>query len=360
MADHKAIDPQARGPQAIRAAFENQVAYCLSNGATITASVCRALRELIDSDRGGTVLLRIRKWAGPALADALPLRLTGGLHALHLSGEEPTLAPIYEWLGPTNVTQLVADAIERHEPFLLPWLDGPPQTNEAGRSWAFAAAMLWLAGKGLPPRFALYEIGSSAGINLMMRHYRYELGGVTAGPELASIMLAPEWRGNPPPDQGFEIVSAEGCDVAPVDLTDPEQALRLKAYIWPEHRVRFARVDAAIAAASRFPPQIAKAVAGDFIAEVLARPAEAGVTRLAMHSVVWQYIPEAERQRIVSAMREAGEAASAEAPLAWVSLEANRDAKGHELRVSYWPGGDEPLHLASAHPHGEWVEWTAP
>ena len=31
---------------------------------------------------------------------------------------------------------------------LLPWLDGPPQTNEAGRSANFIAAMLWLADQG--------------------------------------------------------------------------------------------------------------------------------------------------------------------------------------------------------------------
>ena len=63
----------------------------------------------------------------------------------------------------------------------MPWLDGPPQTNEAGRSWAYAAAMLWLADRGLPAQFALNEIGASAGINLMMRRYFFDLGGVTAG-----------------------------------------------------------------------------------------------------------------------------------------------------------------------------------
>jgi hypothetical protein len=37
--------------------------------------------------------------------------------------------------------------------------------------------MLWLAGQGLPPRFECLEIGSSAGINLMIDRYFYDLGG---------------------------------------------------------------------------------------------------------------------------------------------------------------------------------------
>ena len=358
-AEYKVIDPQARGPEAIERAFENQVAYCRDNGAPITASVNQALRELIETDRGGTVMLRVRKWAGPPLADALPLRLAGGLHALHLAGEEPALAPIYDGLSPNDATTLIADAIERNEAFLLPWLDGPPQTNEAGRSWGYAAAMLWLADKGLPADFSLFEIGSSAGINLMMRRYRFDLGGVTVGPATSGMQLKPEWRGAPPPDAHFDIVGSKGCDLAPVDLTDPDQALRLKAYIWPEFTTRFMRMDAAIEAANRFPPEIARQRGGEFVADMLSGEMQPGVTRALVHSVVWQYVPQDERERIEVEMVEAGASATEEAPLAWISLEANRDTHRHELWVRYWPGGDAWVKLATAHPHGEWVEWVA-
>ncbi len=356
-ANYEAIDPQATGPDAVARAFENQVAYCRDNGAPITALVCQALCELLDTTRGGTTMLRVRKWAGPALADALPLRIAGGLHALHLSGEEPNLAPIYEGLDPNNATQLVADALERHEPFMMPWLDGPPQTNEAGRSASFAAAFLWLVDRGLPPDIELFELGSSAGINLMMRRYRYDLGGATVGPANSGMRLTPEWRGDPPPVGSFDIIGAEGCDVAPVDLTDPAQAMRLKAYIWPEFTERFHRMDAAIEAANRFPPEIVRSTAGAFLAERLGRAQAPGTTRVVMHSVVWQYIAREERERIVAMMESAGAEASKDRPLAWVSLEANRDTHRHELAVTYWPGGENGTKLANAHPHGEWVEW---
>ena len=356
-AKYEVIDPQATGREAVRTAFENQVAYCRDNGAPVTALVCHALTELLLSERGGAVLVRIRDWQGPALADALPLRIAGGLHALHLRGGEPGLAPIYNSVAPADAIERVASALVTHEAALLPWLDGPPQTNEAGRSWAFAAAMLWLVERGCPAKFALFELGSSAGINLMMDRYYFDLGGVTAGPEGAAMRITPEWRGDAPPARSFDIVSADGCDVAPVDLTDPDQALRLRAYIWPELTERFVRMDAAIAAANEAPPAIRKLSAGEFVAEVLARELGPGVTRMIMHSVVWQYIPAEERKAIAAAIESAGAEATQEAPLAWVMLEANRDTHRHELTVRWWPGDPKPVKLATAHPHGSWVEW---
>lgn len=356
-ARYEPIDPQAAGPEAVRTAFENQVAYCRDNGAPVTARVCDALGALLEGGRGGAVMAQIRSWQGAPLADALPLRIAGGIHALHLADAEPDLTPIYAGEMPEDATQRVAAALERHEAVLLPWLDGPPQTNEAGRSWAFAAALLWLLERGCPADFALFELGSSAGINLMMDRYYFELGGVKVGPENAIMRIAPDWRGAPPPAATPRIVSAEGCDVAPVDLTDPEQALRLRAYIWPEHTERFARMDAAIAAAHAAGPRISKCNAGDFVTDVLARPSQSGVTRVIMHSVVWQYIPAEERAAITEAIEAAGNSATEDAPLAWVMLEANRDTHRHELTVRWWPGGPESARLATAHPHGSWVEW---
>lgn len=356
---YRPIDPQATGPEAVRIAFLNQTAYCRDNGAPVTALVCHAIAGLLAGERGGETMARIRGWAGPALADALPLRMAGGLHALRLKGIEPGLTAIYAGLRPADAAERMAHALERHESALLPWLDGPPQTNEAGRSWAFAAAMLWLVEQGCPADFALFELGSSAGINLLLPRYRFDLGGVKAGPARARMRIKPAWRGAPPPAARFRIVEARGCDVAPVNLADPDQALRLRAYIWPELTERFARMDAAIEIASRFPPEIEQCRAGDFIIRMLAKPSQPGVTRMIAHSVVWQYIPAEERRAITAAIEAAGARATAHSPLAWVRLEANRDTHRHELSLRWWPGGGEGVrHLATAHPHGSWVEWS--
>lgn len=356
-ARYEPIDPLATGPEAVRTAFMNQVVYCRDNGAAVTARVGDALAALLPRPRGGTVMARIREWAGPPLADALPLRIAGGLHALHLSGTEPGLAAVYEGTAEADFVERIERALLGHDRALHGYLDGPPQTNEAGRSWAFAAAMLCLVERGCPEDFTLFELGSSAGINLMMDRYRFDLGGIEAGPRDAAMRIAPEWRGAPPPARAFRIVSAEGCDVAPVDLTDPAEALRLRAYIWPELTERFARMDAAVAAARDVPPAIASKRAGDFVSDVLGRDPKPGVTRMIAHSVVWQYIPAEERSAITAAIEAAAASATAQMPLAWVMLEANRDTHRHELTVRWWPGGAQTVKLATAHPHGNWVEW---
>ncbi len=353
------IDINASGAGIVAAAFDNQVAYCQASGAVVTARICAALRDLIERGEGGAVMEAVRGWQGAPLADALPLRLVGGIHALHLKGAEPALKAIYEGHERVDDVAIVAQTLRNHEAELLPWLDGPPQTNEAGRSANFIAAMLWLADKGLAPRFECLEIGSSAGINLMLGRYHYDLGGVQVGPEPGAIQFKPEWQGDAPPDLRVEIFSTKGCDVAPVDLTDPEQALRLKAYIWPEHTVRFERMAAAVAAAKASPPDLVQMNAAEFVEAELAKPQAAGTTRMLMHSIVWQYVPADQQARVTAAMESAGANATPERPLAWVALEANRVMHVHEMVVRYWPGGEEGEVVTRAHPHGAWLAWDA-
>jgi hypothetical protein len=355
---YELVDMGVKGEGAIRTAFTNQIAYCEGNGAPITAKICAAILAAVEGNESNALLERIRGWHGAPLADALPLRVAGGIHALHLSGDAPELAPIYRGL-PVDAAPIVEQVMIAHEAQLLPWLDGPPQTNEAGRSSNFIAAMLWLAGQGLPAKFECLEIGSSAGINLMVDRYRYDLGGVKVGPEMSAMAFAPGWKGAPPPDVPIEFAALKGCDIAPVDLTDPAQALRLKAYIWPEHTIRFERMEAAIAAASERKPDLVKMNAAEFVEAELAKPQAQGTTRVLMHSIVWQYVPEDQQARVTAAMEAVGTKSTPDAPLAWIALEANRTVHRHELKVRYWPGGGEETLLARAHAHGADIEWLA-
>ena len=347
-----------KGESALADAFHNQVLYCEANGAPITARVVAGIVAVLASAHDNSFLRRVRAWAGAPLADALSLRCAGGLHALHLAGGEPALDAIYRGEAADDAAHdsgVIADVIARREADLLPWLDGPPQTNEAGRSSNFIFALLWLAEQGLPPRFECLELGSSAGINLMLARYHYDLGGVSVGPLDAAMRFRPEWRGPPPPDRAIEIVSTRGCDVAPVDLADPAQALRLKAYVWPEHNERFARLEIAIAEAQKSSPQMVAMDAAEFVEAELAKPQTPGTTRVVMHSIMWQYVPHDQQARATAAIEAAGARATADAPLAWISLEANRTVHHHELTVRYWPGGEARVKLGSAHAHGAWL-----
>jgi len=333
-----------------------QADHAAHNDAPATAAVCRALIALA---RGGTACgARIANWPGDVLADAMPLRLAGGLHHLFRKGEAPELGAVYarEVHAQNSVDAIVADVVARHDAELLPWFDGPPQTNEAGRSSSFVAALHWLASRTTGV-FELNEIGSSAGMNLLIDRYGYDLGGVVSGPAGAPCTIRPDWQGPPPPDTRFRIASVRGCDLQPIDVRDDAAADRLIAYIWPEANARFERMEAGIAMIRHRAVDLVQADAADWIAARLAEPQEAGVTRVLMHSIVWQYIP-ADRQAIIErAMAEAGAAATAERPLAWIALETNRATFRHELKVRHWPGGGEPHLLGEAQAHGAWVRW---
>lgn len=336
--------------------IEWQAQHAEKAGAPCTGRVVRAQLAILDSDTATG--RRMINWQGKVVEDALPLRLAGALHNLLLTGEDRRLEPVYAGLltDQGQIDAIVLELVEKYDTRLLPWLDGPPQTNEAGRSWAFMGALKWLSAR-LGPQFAMYELGASAGVNTMMDRYYFDLGGVTAGPKRSSMRITPEWRGPPPPDAEVKIVSIRGCDQAPIDLSDPAMALKLKSYVWPEVNQRIGRIDAAIALAAEKSPQIAHQDAGPFVDDMLAEPLQPGVTRVLFHSIVWQYIPQQTRANIETAMAEAGAAATSDSPLAWISLETNRETFRHELRVRYWPGGAQAALLGCGHPHGAWAQW---
>ncbi len=337
--------------------LNDQADHVMNNGAPGTAAICRALIALAEGDT--LCGQRIASWDPQAvLRDALPLRIAGGLHNLFRQGVEPDIGKIYrgELSDQMVIDSLVGDVVARHDTVLLPWFDSPPQTNEAGRSASFVAALHWLASR-VVPNFELNEIGSSAGMNLLIDRYRYDLGGVASGPTDAPVTIRPTWNGPPPPSDAFTITSVQGCDIQPVHVSDDAAANRLMAYIWPEMPERFERMAAGIEMIRANPVDLVQADAAEFVESRLAKPQASGTTRALMHSIVWQYLPDDTQHRIQVAMASAGEAATTDKPLAWISLETNRATFRHELKVSYWPGGSEPVILGEAHAHGLWVNW---
>lgn len=357
-------DAGIMGLEDFTTALEWQARHAEENGAPATARVIRALAGVRASDTATG--RRIANWPGLTLKDAMPLRLAGGFHHLLLSGADARLAQVYSGAitDQTAVDTMVLDLTHRFDARLQPWLDGPPQTNEAGRSASIMAGLLWLAQRVTAPRLDLFELGASAGVNTMIDRYFFRLGDTEVGPAESPMRIIPEWRGESPPapPTGFGIMSVKGCDIAPINLADPDSALRLKAYVWPDAGERMARIDAAIALAYDQPPDLIAADAGDFAAEMLARPPQPGIARVMFHSIMWQYMPVATQAQITAAFKAAGERATPDFPLGWIALETDPATFRHELKVRLWDGaahhGEEHL-LSHAHPHGAWVEWLA-
>jgi hypothetical protein len=342
-----------------RESFRIQAGYCAAMDAPITTRIVTALADALDRD--SETGRRVLDWPGEPVADALVLRLTGGLHALHQADVDPALSRVFlgQVTDPDTVRATLTATLRNHDSALLPWLDGPPQTNEAGRSAGLMTGLLHIAER-YGPRVELLEIGSSAGLNLLIDRYAFDLGGVRTGPADAPLTIHPEWRGPPPPDAPIEITAVRGVDIAPVDLTDPAAARRLEAYVWVDAVERQERLATAIAMVREHGVRLDRGDAADWVEARLAEPQVEGVTRVLMHSVVWQYLPPETQARISAAMAAAGDAATTERPLGWVMMEPNRDLHRHEVRVRGWPG-DRPMELVGhTHAHGAWVEGLAP
>ncbi len=342
----------------VRAAFRDQAAWCRRLGSPFTARLLDRLAA--DLDRTTLTGRRVLHWLGDpgATGDALPLRLAGALHAHVRAGTAGPLAAVYppnEDAEDNGFSQAFRQEIAVADAALAAWLDRPPQTNEVARSAVLYPGLMAVAMRtGLP--LALHEIGASAGLNLLPDRYGYVLGTRRLGPPDAVVRLAPEWTGPDPAGDPPRILSRRGCDIAPLDAGSAADRARLLAYVWADQTERLARIEASLGLAAEERPVVDPADAADWAEAVLACSTEAGVTRVLMHSITLQYLDPQARARIVAAVEAAGRRASAAAPLAWLSFEA--DAGSHRLRLRLWPG-DHDLHLADADPHGRSVAWLA-
>ncbi|GJE02127.1 DUF2332 domain-containing protein [Methylobacterium isbiliense] len=337
----------------VRHSFAVQAGHCERLGSPFTAMLLRLVAARLTGD---TALgRRILGWPGDPEADALPLRLAGGLHALVRRGRLPDLAALYPPAAPDPAAlwEALARAFATAAD-LDPWLDSAPQTNEVARSGVLMPGLMAVAAMTGSKPIVLWEIGASAGLNLVLDAYAYELGGRAAGRPGAGLHLAPDWTGPPPPEASVRIAARRGVDLNPLDVTDAQHRERLTAYVWPDQRARLARLEAALALAAADPPPLDRGDAVAWLAERLAAPPQAGQARVVQHSIALQYLPVQGRAQVAALLSEAGARATADTPLAWLAYEFEGGPAG--LRLTLWPGG-RTHRLATAHPHGQWVRW---
>ena len=353
---------------AVRSAFFEQAALCARLGSPFTALLCRVLGEGLDSSHD---LERfILEWCGDPgpFADSLPLRLAGALHSLVRTGRAPQLARLYPphpLTDPQALCAAVRSVVQEQAGFVHEFLRHPPQTNEVGRSAVLLPGWLEIAARtGYP--LSLFEIGSSAGLNLFADRYAYRFGDVswrrTAAPTDAhgasgEFTVACGWSGPLPPLHApLRIRSRCGCDRHPLNVTDPVQRERLMAYVWAGQQERLERLEAALRVVQAEPVSVEVCEAHQWLPAVLPRVGEPNVTRVVFHSIVWSYLEPSAQDQIVSHLADVGAAATTERPLAWLRLELVGPDEPAALRLTLWPGGAEEV-LARAHPHGVWVRW---
>ncbi len=315
-------------------------------------------RSADDAVDGGPIAALIEDWEGHPVLDALALRWVGGLHYLALRGDVPALAAQLPSTGgrfdADTAFGIAREVARDRADELRAMLREGVQTNEVRRCCALHPGALRFAAT-TSHALRLLEIGSSAGLNLGMDRYGYDLGGVRQGLSSSPLQLSAAWEGDPPSEGTLRVAQREGCDVDPFDVTKPDESLRLQSFVWPDQAERLERLRRAIELTQQDPPSLTRARAGDWLADRLATPAP-GLATLLFHSVMWWYVPEEERDRIVALVEEAGARADREAPLGWLRMEST-GPDACELRLRIWPGGSE-YRLARVHHHGAWIEWN--
>lgn len=339
---------------ALREAFRVQGHACAGLDSPFMARLMPLIGDRLRPDRPLT--RRILDWpgdVGPA-GQSIPLRLAGALHALVLRGH-PGLGAVYppHDLDDETLWQAIDSALTTDAHFIDAFLNSAPQTNEVRRSAVLIAAGHWLAAR-YPMPFVFSELGASAGLNVNWDRFALDLGDIRLGPDDAALTLSPHWRGPKPAPQTVTVAERAGVDLNPIDIADSAERLRLLAYLWADQPHRKALTEAAIGAA---PPCPDRADAIDWL-ETRLTP-RSGQLHLIWSTVAWQYVPAEAQARGQALIEAAGRQAADDAPLAWLSYEADDQTPGAGLVLRLWPG-DQTIALGRADFHGRWVDWIAP
>ncbi len=325
-----------------------QGGFCASHRSPMYGRFCEFLAADVVAE--GITAELLARWAGPAetaerLSRDVPgLRLLGGLHRLVLTRHAPELALFYPSVGGTgdsaSAWPALRDALTDHRTELRAGLDQAPQTNEVGRAAQLGKGLAEIAvwSGGMPVR--LVEIGASAGLNLRVDRLPIGAGRlIDPGPDSLPRADAPPYR----------VVGRIGGDLDPVDPTTLAGRTTLTSYVWPDDALRFERLRVALDLANELPVDLRRVGAADLVEGL---DLEAGSVTVLWHSVMWQYVGDAERSRVLAAIERLGAAADDSRRFAHVRFEPREAGdRRHELTLDTWPSGRTRL-LGTAPPHG--------
>ncbi|HEU5376959.1 MAG TPA: DUF2332 domain-containing protein, partial [Ktedonobacteraceae bacterium] len=146
------------------------------------------------------------------------------------------------------------------------------QTNEVRRCANLLPAFELVFQRGNRQPLALIEIGASAGLNLNWFRYGYRYGEYVVGNLHASVQISCQISGQALPSLPRilpQVAQCQGIELFPLDVTNEYDVRWLRSCIWPEERERYDLLDAALALARQYPPQILRGDACEFLPEIL-------------------------------------------------------------------------------------------
>jgi hypothetical protein len=301
----------------------DQVAWAIKLGSPMYEALLRRMAEDVRS--GGPCLAAL----SPHMARSrmlAPLLLLASVHRMVLEGKLPEATRFYPSMGgQANVDALWPHFLEAVPRAVLPVC---VQTNEIGRSHALLPGFVEIARHTRLP-LRLLEIGASAGLNLRWDHFPFLDVPAT-----------------------LHVVERRGCDLNPIDPTLDDSRPALLCFIWPDQTDRLQQLAEVIEIACRVPAPVDQCDAVDWLRIHFADP-RPGVATVVFHSIVLPYLTEEGRENVRRVIDDAGSRATADAPLAWLSMEPGSDQA--DVHLTIWPGGDRRL-IAQASFHGRDVK----
>ena len=269
-----------------------------------------------DGRRGRRVACAPRCSAPTAtiLATALPLRFLGAVHRLVLDGPRPGLAAHYPSAGGTPG----AGPGRR-----LPGHGGRAPVGDRGPAWATACR---------PTRSGRSAVLAPGYAEVARRRRACPCGCWRSGPAPGSTCagtatgttpaattirrprqpgalrgcLAGRRRRGFPASGRSTWPSGRAATATPSTSAPRTGRTTLRAYLWPDQVERRARLEAAFAVAEAgCRPRSTRADLGEWAAARLAEPVP-GVATVVVHSIVWQYVPRASRDRLRTALQDGG------------------------------------------------------
>ena len=338
--------------------LRSQGRFCAASGSEMYGELFELVAK--DVEAGGIFAAILSGHEDDPSRHAVPLRLLGGLHRLVLDGRAPELRRWYPstggiWDAESAWPEIVGVAAS-HFDALRAALDQPPQTNEVGRSAALIGGLLRI-NRGFDFPVRLFEIGSSAGLNLRADHYRYRFADSQWGPVDSPVTIDDAWHGVLPPEGGVRIVERQGYDIAPIDVTGADGEMSVLSYVWPDQDARLERLRGAIEVARSVPARLERQTAADAVAGLTLTD---GALTVLWHSITWQYLSAEERDAVRARVDALAGRADIQSPFAHLTMEPARDGPGTPIRflvrARSWPGGELEV-LGECHPHGPPVNW---
>jgi len=290
------------------------------------------------------------------------------LAALQLAGlrDHPVLGPIYDTArhgcfdDAKGAARTVIEVVHGTPELVQRELWRSTQTNEPGRSAVLQVLVAELVGISIK-EINLIEVGTSAGINLCFDQFPVRAEDDGAPLTLVCEDLTPIDRTRKMPS----VKSRVGIDPHPLDLSNEEDRLWLKACLWPEERRRHERLDAIVAARPSWPSVT------ELTGTALERlddafdVSDANTLTIVVNTWVAFYFTRDDQLAYFNELSRR----CRESNVAWISMESamvtwpgvSIDDEAHHRGASQIvmaTPGSSPAHWGWCHAHGRWLEQT--